>query len=92
MNAWFNNQEIKKVKPIGDGAGVFTQGMGMLVNKPGKGFGMRSWRYSMLVDNGEVVKTFVEDGKNHASDDNDPFEVSDAQTMLTYLKEQLKIR
>ena len=87
MNAWFNNQGIKKVKPIGDGEGVFTQGMGMLVNKPGQGFGMRSWRYSMLVDNGEVVKTFVEDGKNNASDDNDPFEVSDAQTMLTYLKE-----
>jgi peroxiredoxin len=87
MNAWFNNQGIKKVKPIGDGEGVFTQGMGMLVNKPGQGFGMRSWRYSMLVDNGEVVKTFVEDGKNNASEDNDPFEVSDAQTMLTYLKE-----
>jgi len=86
MNAWFNNQGIKKVKPIGDGEGVFTQGMGMLVNKPGQGFGMRSWRYSMLVDNGEVVKTFVEDGKNNASEDNDPFEVSDAQTMLTYLK------
>ena len=87
MNAWFNNQGIKKVKPIGDGEGVFTQGMGMLVNKPAQGFGMRSWRYSMLVDNGEVVKTFEEPGKNNASDDNDPFEVSDAQTMLTYLKE-----
>jgi len=58
-----------------------------LVNKPGQGFGMRSWRYSMLVDNGEVVKTFAEDGKNNASEDSDPFEVSDAQTMLTYLKE-----
>jgi peroxiredoxin len=34
----------------------------------------------------EVVKTFVEDGKNNASEDSDPFEVSDAQTMLTYLK------
>jgi len=86
MNAWFNNQGIKKVKPIGDGEGAFTQGMGMLVNKPGQGFGMRSWRYSMLVDNGEVVKTFVEDGKNNASEDSDPFLVSDAQTMLTYLK------
>ena len=42
----------------------------------------------MLVDNGEVVKTFVEDGKNNASDDNDPFKVSDADTMLEYLKEK----
>ena len=74
MNAWFRDEKIEKVKPIGDGEGVFTQGMGMLVNKPKQGFGMRSWRYSMLVDNGEVVKTFVEEGKNNASDDNDPFE------------------
>jgi peroxiredoxin len=61
--------------------------MGMLVNKPKQGFGMRSWRYSMLVDNGEVVKVFEESGKNNASDDNDPFEVSDADTMINYLKE-----
>jgi peroxiredoxin len=87
MNAWFRDEKIEKVKPIGDGEGVFTQGMGMLVNKPGQGFGMRSWRYSMLVDNGEVVKTFVEDGKNNASEDNDPFEVSDVDTMIKYLKE-----
>ncbi len=87
MNAWFRDQNIIKVKPIGDGEGNFTKGMGMLVNKPKQGFGMRSWRYSMLVDNGEVVKQFIEQGKNDASDDNDPFEVSDAKTMLNYLKE-----
>ena len=87
MNAWFKDTNVKKVKAIGDGEGVFTQGMGMLVNKPGQGFGMRSWRYSMLVDNGEVVKVFEEPGKNNASDDNDPFEVSDVDTMIKYLKE-----
>ena len=48
---------------------------------------MRSWRYSMLVDNGEVVKVFEEPGKNNASDDDDPFEVSDVDTMINYLKE-----
>ena len=53
MNAWFRDEKIVKVKPIGDGEGVFTQGMGMLVNKPKQGFGMRSWRYSMLVDDGK---------------------------------------
>ena len=42
----------------------------------------------MLVDNGEVVKTFVEEGKNNASDDNDLFEVSDVDTMIGYLKNQ----
>ena len=86
MNAWFKDQNVKNIKPIGDGEGVFTQGMGMLVNKPKQGFGMRSWRYSMLVDNGEVVKQFVEPGKNDSSDDDDPFEVSDADTMLKFIK------
>ena len=47
---------------------------------------MRSWRYSMFVDNGEVVKVFEEPGQNSASDDNDPFEVSDVDTMINYLK------
>ena len=87
MNAWFKDTNVKKVKAIGDGEGVFTQGVGMLVNKPKQGFGMRSWRYSMLVDNGEVVKIFEEPGKNNASDDNDPFEVSDVDTMIKYLKD-----
>ncbi len=87
MNAWFRDEKIGKVKPIGDGEGVFTQGMGMLVNKDHLGFGMRSWRYSMVVDNGEVVKIFEEPGKNNASDDDDPFQVSDADTMIKYLEE-----
>ena len=86
MNAWFINQDIKKVKPIGDGTAVFTQGLGMLVNKDHLGFGMRSWRYSMLVNDGEIVKQFVEEGQNNSGDDDDPFEVSDAKTMLEFIK------
>jgi len=87
MNAWARDQKIEKVKVLPDGSGVFTQGMGMLVNKDHVGFGMRSWRYSMLVDNGEVIKVFEEPGKNNAGDNGDPFEVSDADTMIKYLKE-----
>jgi len=87
MNAWTRDQKIEKVKVLPDGSGVFTQGMGMLVNKDHVGFGMRSWRYSMLVDDGEVVKIFEEPGKNNAGDNGDPFEVSDADTMIKYLKE-----
>ena len=86
MNAWFKEWNTANVKPIGDGEAVFTQGMGMLVNKPKQGFGMRSWRYSMLVDNGEVIKQFVEPGQNNSSDDDDPFKVSDAQTMLKFIE------
>jgi len=86
MNAWSNQLGIENVKPLGDGEGVFTQGMGMLVNKPKQGFGMRSWRYSALIENGEVVKIFEESGKNNANDDDDPLEVSDVNTMIKYLK------
>jgi len=86
MNAWFRDQNISKVKPIGDGEGLFTKGMGMLVNKPKQGFGMRSWRYSAYIENGKVLKIFVEDGKNHESEDKDPFIISDVDTMLSYLK------
>ena len=89
MNAWFRDQNISKVKPIGDGEGIFTKNMNMLVNKPKQGFGMRSWRYSALVEDGKIVKMFVEKGKNDNSDDNDPFEVSDAVTMLNFLKERM---
>ena len=89
MNAWFRDQNILKVKPIGDGEGEFTKKMNMLVNKPKQGFGMRSWRYSALVEDGKIVKMFVEKGKNDDSNDNDPFEVSDAVTMLRFLQERM---
>ena len=87
MNAWAKDLNVEKVKMLPDGSGVFTEGMKMLVNKDHLGFGRRSWRYSMLVDNKEVVKQFSEEGKNDAGDDQDPFKVSDADTMLEYLKE-----
>ena len=63
----------------------FTKGMDMLVKKDNLGFGERSWRYSMFVDNGDIKQMFVEDGKcdNCLSD---PFAVSDADTMLEYLQ------
>ena len=87
MYAWAEHLNIEKVKMLPDGSGVFTEGMKMLVNKDHLGFGRRSWRYSMLVDNKEVVKQFSEEGKNDSGDDQDPFKVSDADTMLNYLKE-----
>jgi len=88
MNAWFKDQNILKVKPIGDGEGKFTEGMGMLVKKPKQGFGMRSWRYSAFIDDCKIIKKFVEDGKNNESQDNDPFEVSNVETMLDYLEKK----
>ncbi|MEZ5759004.1 MAG: peroxiredoxin [Emcibacteraceae bacterium] len=85
MYQWGLNQKAKNVFLLPDGNGEFTRKMGMLVNKENLGFGMRSWRYSMLVDDGEIVKLFAEPGYS----DNcptDPFEVSDADTMFNYVK------
>ena len=87
MNAWAKDQKIEKVKMIPDGNGEFTNGMNMLVNKEHLGFAQRTWRYSALVINGEVIKMFIEPGKNDSGTDSDPFEVSDADTMLKYLQE-----
>ena len=80
MNARKADQEAENITVIPDGNGEFTQGMGMLVSKNGLGFGDRSWRYSMLVKNGVVEKMFIEPEK-----DGDPFEVSDADTMLKHM-------
>ena len=85
MFQWGRHQKVEKVKLLPDGSCDFTRGMDMLVAKDNLGFGQRSWRYSMLVENGEIVKVFSEAGK----EDNcptDPFEVSDADTMLTYIR------
>lgn len=80
MNAWAKDQEAGNIRVIADGNGEFTDGMGMLVDKQELGFGKRSWRYSMLVRDGVVEKMFVEPQKP-----GDPFEVSDADTMLNYI-------
>ena len=85
MNAWARDLGIKNVKMIPDGDGMFTISMGMLVNKPKQGFGMRSWRYSALINDGVVEILNMEPGFNNFSDDDDPYEVSDPETMLKSL-------
>ncbi|BAZ88689.1 peroxiredoxin [Cylindrospermopsis raciborskii] len=85
MYQWGKQQGAQKVFLLPDGNGEFTRKMGMLVDKSNLGFGMRSWRYSMVVNNCHIEKMFVEPGY----EDNcptDPFEVSDADTMLKYLQ------
>ncbi len=80
MEEWRRDQHAENVTFIPDGNGEFTEGMGMLVDKNDLGFGKRSWRYAMLVRDGVVEKMFVEPEKP-----GDPFEVSDADTMLRYI-------
>ncbi|WP_144778153.1 glutathione peroxidase [Marinobacter maritimus] len=81
MQAWAEDQHADNIEFIPDGNGDFTREIGMLVSKSEIGFGDRSWRYSMLVKNGTIEKMFIEPDKP-----GDPFEVSDADTMLHYIK------
>jgi glutathione-dependent peroxiredoxin len=85
MNEWARTQECGNVLMVPDGNGEFTAKMGMLVDKSELGFGKRSWRYSMLVKDGVIQKMFIEPEKA-----GDPFEVSDADTMLDYLNPKAK--
>jgi glutathione-dependent peroxiredoxin len=80
MSEWGADQDADNITLIPDGNGEFTEGMGQLVDKTDLGFGKRSWRYSMLVKDGVVEKMFVE-----PHNPGDPFEVSDADTMLNYI-------
>ena len=85
MNEWQESQKAWDVTFLPDGNGEFTNKMGLLVDKEDLGFGKRSWRYSMLVRDKKIEKMFIEPDV-----EGDPFEVSDADTMLTYLDPNAK--
>ena len=85
MNAWARDLGIKNVKMIPDGDGTFTRSMGMLVNKPKQGFGMRSWRYAAIVTDSTIEQMVIEPGQNDFSDDDDPYTVSSPEHVLSKL-------
>jgi len=86
MNEWKEDQQADNITFIPDGNGDFTEGMGMLVDKDDLGFGKRSWRYSMLVKDGVIDKMFIE-----PEVEGDPYEVSDADTMLNYINPNAEV-
>jgi len=91
MFQWRKHQNVKKVTMLPDGSALFKRRMGMLVTKDNLGFGMRSWRYSLYAEDGEILKMFVESG----FDDEcpvDPFDVSDADTMLEWLTDCVGVK
>jgi peroxiredoxin len=59
--------------------------MGMLVNKSNLGFGLRSWRYAAVVDNGIVEKLFVEVGQRDNAD-TDPYAATTPEVVFEYVK------
>ena len=92
IKKWKEYENINKVKLIADGTCSFTRSIGMNVNWiKERGFGERSWRYSAYIENGIVINSFIESPFKDESVE-DPFEVSDAETMLSYLKEKLRIK
>ena len=88
MNAWADAQGIEKIKMIPDGCGTFTRSLGMLVNKPKQGFGLRSWRYSMIIDNEIITYLAEEPGINNFSNDEDPYFESTQEKLIAYLELQ----
>jgi len=75
MGAWGKDQKAGgKVRMMADGSAIFTKALGLDMDLTARGMGVRSQRYSLLVDNGVVRAVNVEQpGK---------FEVSDAETLL----------
>lgn len=80
MDAWARQQHARNVRMLPDGNGDFSAGVNMLVDKSDLGFGKRSWRYAMVVNDGVIEKVFSEPDKP-----GDPYEQSDADTVLRYL-------
>ena len=87
MNAWAKSQNLQNVKVIPDGGGEFTRQMGMLVRKDPEGFGYRSWRYAMVINDGVVEKIWEEPGKEDDCQ-TDPYENTKPEDILAELKEE----
>ena len=83
MNAWAKEHEIEKVKMIPDGSGEFTRDMDMIVFKPEQNFGLRSWRYAMIVNDMEIEQMIIEQGKNQQGLDDDPYEETKPENILS---------
>lgn len=80
MNEWQMDQGAENITMLPDGNGEFSEKLGFLVDKGAIGFGKRTWRYSMLVNDGTIEKMFIEENV-----EGDPFGVSNAETMLEHL-------
>lgn len=85
VKQWADSLRTRHVKFIPDGNGVFTQQMGMLVDKSNYGYGNRSWRYAAVIDNSKIEKIFEEPGKSNNSDV-DPYSETHPRKVIEYLR------
>ena len=87
MNAWAKSQDIQHVKVIPDGSGNLTRFLGMLIGKNHLGFGLRSWRFMCVINDGVVEQWWQEPGINNEGTDDDPYEQSTPERCISYLNE-----
>ncbi len=88
MYQWGKSLGIAKIRLLPDGSGNFTRRMGMLINKDHLGFGQRSWRYAMVVDNNRVTHWFEEPGINDVGADQDPYGETAPEHILKVLQDE----
>lgn len=84
MNAWAKSQNLQNVKVIPDGSGFFTNDMDMLVEKDNLGFGLRSWRYAVVVEDGTILQWFIEPGLEDNCE-TDPYGETSPENILQWL-------
>ena len=85
MYQWGRKLGLEKIKLLPDGNGDFTRRMGMLIDKSHLGFGMRSWRYAMIVDDNRITHRFEEPGINDEGLDQDPYGETAPEKLLAAL-------
>jgi peroxiredoxin len=86
MFQWGKMLGVQKIKLLPDGSADFTRRMGMLIRKDHVGFGERSWRYAMVVDDGVISGWFEEPGINDHGLDEDPYGETAPEPILDWVK------
>jgi peroxiredoxin len=86
MYQWGRHLGLSRVRLLPDGSGHFTRRMGMLIDKDHLGFGLRSWRYAMIVEDNRVTGWFEEPGINDSGTDDDPYGETAPERVLEALR------
>jgi peroxiredoxin len=87
MNAWAQHLKIKNVKVIPDGNGELAESLGMLIDMSAVGFGKRSRRFAVVINNGVVEKMFVE--PEASADNPDPYGETSPENVMEYLSSKI---
>lgn len=87
MNEWKRLEKADRVTMLPDGNGEFSEKLGFLTDKRDQCLGSRSWRYSMIVNDGVIEKMFIEP----EDESDDPYGESSPETMLKYLNPKAEL-